>query len=136
MQFLHQQLLFLSECRRVIRVYCWEVHIQHLICLTAYDAGAILEINSLKHTTVIHLPQRITLDNLCLSLKLQDCNRLMHHRHQAQSLLGELIMVLRIQDWFESSTRVISIRLHSEGSKRHQAYTIAIIEGEEISITQ
>ena len=136
MQFLHQQLLLLSECRRVIRVYCWEVHIQHLICLTTNNAGTILEINSLKHTTVIHLPQRITLNNLCLRLKLQDSNRLVHHSHQAQSLLVKLIMVFRIQDWFESSTRVISIRLHSKGSKRHQTNTIAIIESEEISIAQ
>ena len=118
-QTLHYCLFLLGECEWGGRIYGREVSVPKLILLAVERYCTLGVVNVAEQTSVLHLPQRVAHKDLCLCLELKYGNSLVHHCHQANRLLVETVLVLRVENWLEHLTRIVVVMLHCVGCKRH-----------------
>ena len=135
-QTLHYRLFLFGECKWVGWINGREVCVSKLIFLAVKSDSALCIINIAKLASVKHLPFWVALENLCLSLELKNCNRLVHHSHEAERLLVEAVAVLGIEYRTEHLARVVVVMLHSVCSKRHEVDAVAVLESGEVGVSQ
>ncbi|EJW96034.1 hypothetical protein EVA_15854 [gut metagenome] len=135
MNLLHQLPFFLRQLIRIGRVHRREMRIPHLVILPLIHKHAPFEINLFEQLPTLHGKLRTTVNDLSLQLKLDNRNRLVHLRNQAQRLLVVLaIRIIHLRH--ENLTRIIAIHIHGKRSQGQQIDSVAILQRTQIAIPQ
>ena len=134
MNLIHKLTFFIRQAVRIGGIYRWKVRVTKGILLTFVDKDTTLKIYLLQQFTICHSKLRTAVDDLGFQLKLDNSDRLVHLSNQAQRFL--IIMSIgKIHFRHENGARIISVSIHSKGSKRQQIDSVTVFKCSQITIS-
>ena len=91
-------------------------------------------IDLIQQQAVFHQILRPPFDELALKLELDDGDRLLHLRHQADFIAGEIFTGIHLGT--EQAARIVLVGFHGERGQRQQADPVAVAQRFHVAVAQ
>ena len=134
LHLLHDVGLFLGQHIGLGAIDGWEEGVEQRMFDTADIEHAPRIIDLIEQQAVFHQILRPPLDELALELELDDGDRLLHLRHQADFIAGEIFA--RVHLGAEQAARIVLVGFHGERGQRQEADPVTVAQRFHVAVAQ